>query len=331
MSTFPLIVVIPPIPGFSATVYKQLNETNIVAGTLGIANSAFGVLFRSPGKIVGLASQEAQFEYFALNSSRPCPIFSVTTSASDRFVADRDQLFANLTIKNSQKYCLFYLSNSATELSLNYSTEDGYDILYLDNGKSEEILTGRGSFSTRSSYFTRLSWISDASTLSDYFTVQFESPLTTLPAFHLNYTARSWPETSTAPVILYDRSLGLPGSRTANVYAHADADWYLRTGDHETVNTLVLAVVSVFVLVVTVIGICLCLRVCRARETIADDSQLRILNVSDIAGVRELAQRREDEDDVEKPGNEGVGMFPPEILINASLSIRDEASGIEIL
>jgi hypothetical protein len=314
----PVILVIPPIPGFTATVYKQTNDANIVVGTLGAHNSAFGVLFRGPGKILGSATQAAEFEYFALNSSRPCPIFSVTTSHSDFFAARRDQLFANLTIRNNQKYCLFHLSNSPTNVLGNFSTEDGYDILYLDNGLSERIRTGDGSFQSTSALVTRISWISDASTLSAFFTISFDAPHSTLPAIHLNYTARSWPETSTNPEVLYDFSI--LHDTTRDPYIHADSDWYLRTGDQNMVDTIVIAVATVFAAVLSVLGICLCLRFCRAQTGVVDDSQLRMLKTDDMAGVRAIAEGRED--DAEKS--------PGEIVVSRGVSVVDEAEGLEI-
>jgi hypothetical protein len=208
-------------------------------------------------------------------------MFSVTSFPYDMFIANRDPALSNLTIKNSQKHCLFHISDSPTAVSVNYSTEDGYDILYFENGDEETLLTGSGTFSSTSSFSTRLSWISDATTLSESFSVSFSSPKSTLPALHLNYTANSWPETSVLPEILYDRSALVSSPPTLNQYANADGDLYRWTGNKAVLDAVV--VVSLcFAVIITIFVVYAGVRGYRRFCAPRDHSQMQMLQQSDI-------------------------------------------------
>jgi hypothetical protein len=320
VTSYPVVVVLPRLSSFTATVYTQLNNTNIVSGTLAPGNGAFGAYFRRPGRIFGSATKSTQFEYYSLNSSRPCPIFSISSYPFETFAAHKDDSRVNLTIKNSQRYCLFHISDAPSDISVNFSTEDGYDILYFENGGSEQILTGDGLFRSVSPTHSRLSWVSDASTLSTYFSVMISSPTSSLPSLHLNYTATSWPETAVSPEILYDRAAIGFINPTANPYANADADWYRRTGNQATVDAFLIVVAVFFWLVLVILAVCLAIRCCRRLTLNGNDSQMEMLNLSDMAGVRKIALS----DSVGKAETE-------ENPIEVSLSITSEDSHIEVV
>jgi hypothetical protein len=193
----------------------------------------------------------------------------------------------DLTIKNNQKYCVFHLSDAseATAVSVNFSTEDSYDILYFSDGATERPLSGDGSFHHHSDVFSLFTWISDLTTVSKSFAIRVSAPQSKLPPVRLNYTAQSWPDVETDPLILHSarkRSVAPPAQQP---YANADAEMWSRPTDAEPTERSV-------ALIAVCAGICLGVGVtawvCRVQLRRGSDSpHAGILSHGDLCGVDE--------------------------------------------
>jgi hypothetical protein len=291
----PLIVHLPRIDGFSASVYEQKNSALIQFATLDASRPARAVLFRSRGRLLVLASSATVFEYFSIQPGRPCPIFTLTTARRDVFRAHRDPAVvdatkANLTIKHNQKHCVFHLSNAAepTRVSVNYSTEDHYDILWFDDTQKETALMGDGTFSAQVDKLALFAWISDPTTLSDSFSIAFDAPTSSLPHLVLKWSAELWPEQTTQPEVLWAAGAATAPPPTGK-YANQDADWQERVEEHGKSNIVVVAIFAGAAAIVILIGgVAIALLRPRARD---DGSHVQMLAHEDkdraIFGQRE--------------------------------------------
>jgi hypothetical protein len=260
IANVPLIVHLPKIDGFSASVYEQKNSALILFATLDASHPARGVLFRSRGRLSIRASSTTVFEYFSIHSSRPCPIFTLTTARHDVFRAHRDpagfdQTNANLTIKHNQKHCIFHLSNAAepTRVSVNYSTEDHYDILWFHDTQNETALMGDGTFSAKVDKLALFAWISDPTTLSNSFSITFDAPTSKLPQLIFNWSAELWPEQTTRPEVLWAHDVPTAALQTGK-YANQDADWNERVEERRKSNMIAVAITAGAAAIVIVIG-----------------------------------------------------------------------------
>jgi hypothetical protein len=249
----PLLLFLPRLAGLSVDLYKQVQTANIFIASLSEGSTMSGVYFPAGGRIMVSSTPQSTtvFEYFTIRPTRPCPIFQLTTLTTDFFNAHLSDKTANLTIKNNQKYCVFHISDApeSTTVFVNYSTEDFYDILYFTNGETEYSLTGDGSFRGDGRLFSLFTWISDATTLSHSFSFQIASPGSRLPPVRLNYTAQSWPDTDTDPVIL-ERPLSGAAAPwpTSRPYAKADAQVFARPIAESGPDRAIVVGVSVVVL-----------------------------------------------------------------------------------
>jgi hypothetical protein len=242
----PLLLFLPRMAGFSVDLYMQVQTANIFLASLSQTSTVSGVYFRAGGRIIVSPISATVFEYFAIRPTRPCPIFQLTTYPSDFFTAHVSDKKSNLTIKNNQKYCLFHVTDSSelTSVAVNYSTEDSYDILYFTDGETERPLTGHGSYHNGSSIFSLFTWISDATTLSKSFSLRVSSPRSHLPPIRLNYTAQSWPDTGTDPVVLQGASVGAAAPRPTSIpYANADVEVFEKPTDHKAANRAIIGAV----------------------------------------------------------------------------------------
>jgi hypothetical protein len=279
----PLILFIPRVIGFSVDIYKKVETANIFIGNLAQLFSS-AVYFRSGGRIIVSATVASAFEYFAIRPTRICPIFRLTTAPLVEFSADQTANGADLTIKNNQKFCIFHLSDSSelTSVAVNYSTEEAYDVLYFSDGGGETALSGRGLFEVKAQFFSLFAWISDASTLSDFFKIRLSAPRNGLPVVMINYTAKSWPDSGTEPVILQGpRGRSVPPA-TQGVWANADAEHSERREEREQGRPVAAIVACVVAGVVGMGGVWICVKN-RPRGT--DQGLTVMLDHEDIGGV----------------------------------------------
>jgi hypothetical protein len=285
--TSPLILYLPRVSGFSADLYKQVQTAHIFLGTIAPGSPACAVYFRSGGRLIVSSTAPAVFEYFAVRPSRPCPIFEVTTAKSIDFFAAGTSKSADLTIKNNQKYCVFHLSDASepTSVSVNFSTEDSFDILYFSDGEAEQPLSGDGFFHSHSYQFSLFAWISDQTNVSRSFAIRLRAPHSKLPPVRLNYTAESWPEDRADPLILLCPRGRSNASPTKAQYANADAEVWKRSGEPSPGGVAVMGIAACA-------GACLAIGaaawICRCQfGRGSDNAQTEMLKHEIVGGVVE--------------------------------------------
>jgi hypothetical protein len=199
LETCPVIVVLPNISGYRATVY---DSRGAVYGEFTENDVSLAVYFSlSFGKVVISSDADCEFEYWAITwPDWSCQEFTVSTFPSETLLgAHSNTGDVNFTLLYDQDICLFHLSSSVIEVSVKYSTEEGYDFLQYRNMTESIRYTGTGSFSSSVPSFGSFWWHSDQGLSSTLLEIRLSSVDSSL-------SGRHWfgGETSEVPIVLID-------------------------------------------------------------------------------------------------------------------------------
>jgi hypothetical protein len=281
----PLLLVLPSVIDYSATVYKRVNTTNFYIGEFRPDARAMAVLFPAGGRVVVSAAGATFFEYFSVALGRPCLALFVSSADSEYFLADSHDNGSNLTIRPAQEYCIVHVSDAPSDVLVNFSTDPLERQLRYFSADAQAVLAGEGSFAGVAGTFARLEWLSGAVPRPISFAVSIRSPRSTLPRRRGFFNAKA-PAGFTDPEMIYDVEGG-PDRLSQNPYFNAGLVWAERSYDTLFVNLILAVLTAFFALLVGVLACIGCLSLqrksCVRPQT--DDAQVEMLEGQDIAGV----------------------------------------------
>jgi hypothetical protein len=174
---------LPTIENFTLDVFYPSGELfrTVTAPT----NAFFIYMLNISSRVVARATDPVNFRYFGTGIHwLSCTAFTMTTFHDEVWAASSSDGKGNFTIGHNQNYCLFHLSDAETAVFAECNTEATYDnFRYALDGSMDEdyALTGVTNASYTNKQFSVFDWTSDGHTLSDSFSLELNSPESTLP------------------------------------------------------------------------------------------------------------------------------------------------------
>lgn len=178
----PMIVAIPRRE--NATVSARSSEKVVLDESQG----DFGFYFKSaPGSVTIEALDDALIDYFAIPSNPMCKVFVVSTFKSEQVVGSgTTAVFSgDMTVNLDQHVCLYHISDTVTAVSglLNTVMYDCIEVLRDELEHGDVYMGGQGNFSATRFYYAGVEWWAGFGGQTKGFTITFESPGSSLPAW----------------------------------------------------------------------------------------------------------------------------------------------------
>jgi hypothetical protein len=178
-----LFLVFPTIDNFTLDVFSPSGD---LFRTIAPPTTVFFVYMRNiGGRVRARAVGATELRYFAVQFLwQSCTSFTITTFHREVWAAWSSGDDGNFTIGHNQIYCLLHLSDTETEVAAECDTEPNYDNLrYVISGAAadDHVLTGVANASYTNRYFSGFEWATDQHALSTSFSVDLDSPGSTLP------------------------------------------------------------------------------------------------------------------------------------------------------